>query len=154
MATPPQALANHANAQLSTGPRTDSGKNTSSQNATRHALTARGLIVPLGLESAFAGLEEELRVNLIPVGGLEDTIFARILECAWNLQRCRLAQAQLFEKAADLSIDPLLDDQNEAKLNSPVSTNTPVNSRTPCTRVCANSASSRPKPNTAPPSAL
>ena len=115
MATTAQALANHANAQHSTGPLTDEGKAKAALNATRHSLTSRGLIVPLGLESAFANIEEDLRINLIPVGGLEDILFARILECAWNLHRCRLAQAQLFEKATDLAIDPLLDDQNEAK---------------------------------------
>ena len=115
MATPAQALANLANAQHSTGPRTEEGKASSSQNATRHSLTTRGLIVPLGLEAAFSDLEEELRFNLIPIGGLEEFIFTRVLECAWNLHRCRLAQTQLFDKTEDLSLDPLLDDQNEAK---------------------------------------
>ena len=116
MTTPAQALANHANAQHSTGPRTDEGKATSALNATRHALTSRGLIVPLGLESAFTDLEETLRINLIPIGGLEETLFTRILECTWNLHRCRLAQAQLFEQALDPSIDPLLEnEQNEPK---------------------------------------
>src|SRR5882724_5799554 len=87
MATPAQILANRENAQHSTGPTTEEGKAVSAGNAVRHSLTARGLIVPLGLETG------------------------------WNLERCRRAQAQLFEKtaAADLSIDPLLDDQNEAK---------------------------------------
>ena len=116
MATPAQALANHANAQHSTGPLTDEGKAKAALNATRHSLTSRGLIVPLGLESAFATLEEELRSNLIPVGGLEETLFTRILECTWNLHRCRLAQAQLFEQALDPSVDPLLEnEQNEPK---------------------------------------
>ena len=115
MATAAQALANHENAQHSTGPRTDEGKAKAALNATRHSLTARGLIVPLGLETDFAELEEALRINLLPVGGLEETIFARILECTWNLHRCRIAQARLFETATDLFIDPLLDDQNEAK---------------------------------------
>jgi len=117
MATPAQILANRENAQHSTGPTTEEGKAVSAGNAVRHSLTARGLIVPLGLETAFADFEAALRINLIPNGGLEGVIFQRILESGWNLERCRRAQAQLFEKtaAADLSIDPLLDDQNEAK---------------------------------------
>ena len=117
MATPAQILANRENAQHSTGPKTEEGKGASAANATRHALTARGLIVPLGLESAFTDFETALRINLIPNGRFEEIIFQRILECGWNLERCRRAQAQLFEQtaAADLSVDPLLDDQNEAK---------------------------------------
>ena len=117
MATPAQVLANRENAQHSTGPKTEQGKAVCAGNAIRHSLTARGLIVPLGLESAFADFETALRINLIPNDGLEEIIFQRILECGWNLERCRRAQSQLFEKtaAADLSIDPLLDDQNEAK---------------------------------------
>src|SRR6266566_5196035 len=117
MATPTQILANRQNAQHSTGPTTDHGKAICAANAVRHALTARGLIVPLGLESAFADCESALRINLNPNGGLEAIGFQRILECAWNLEHCRRAQAQLFEQtaAADLSIDPLLDEQNEAK---------------------------------------
>ena len=115
MATPAQTLANQANAQHSTGPRTEDGKAKAALNAVRHNLTSRGLIVPLGLEATFAGLEGQLRADLIPEGGMQETIFTRILECSWNLHRCRLAQTQLFEKSTDLAIDPLLDDQNEAK---------------------------------------
>ena len=69
------------------------------------------------MEGGFSGMEAALRIDLIPNGGLQEIIFERIIECAWNLERCRHVQAQLFDKtAADFSIDPLLDDQNEAKL--------------------------------------
>src|ERR1700733_345130 len=114
MASPAQVLANRENAQHSTGPKTEQGKAASAGNAVRHSLTARGLIVPLGMETDFENVESAFRINLIPVGGLEEVIFQRILESGWNLERCRRAQAQLFEQtaAADLSIDPLLDDQN------------------------------------------
>src|SRR5882724_12689038 len=100
MATPAQILANRETAQHSTGPTSDHGKAICATNAVRHGLTARGLIVPLGLESAFADCEAALRFNLVPNGGLEEVIFQRILECGWNLERCRRAQAQLFENTA------------------------------------------------------
>ena len=38
MATPAQIAANTANAQRSTGPRTEAGKSITSQNATTHGL--------------------------------------------------------------------------------------------------------------------
>ena len=111
MATAAQVLANRENAQLSTGPTTVEGKAKASQNAVRHNLTARGLIVPLGLEQAFAEVEAILRDSLAPLADLQELVFKRILECAWNLERCRLAEATLFAQSDDKTLDPLLDTQ-------------------------------------------
>ncbi len=110
-----QIDANRANAQLSTGPRTAEGKSASAKNATRHGLTARGLIVLPGLEDEFEKHEAGLRDSLRPWGELQETVFMRALECSWNLRRCRRAEAQLYATAADSAVDPLLDDENEAK---------------------------------------
>ena len=109
MATPAQVLANRENAQLSTGPRTQEGKAKAAQNAVRHNLTARGLIVPLGMEDDFASVEAALLEHLQPLGDLQDLLFKRILECAWNVERCRRAEAQLFAQSEDHGLDPLLD---------------------------------------------
>lgn len=114
-ATAAQIDANRAHALHSTGPRTDEGKAASSKNATRHGLTARGLIVLPGLEDDFTAHEAGLRESLRPWGELQEAIFMRALESSWNLRRCRLAEAKLYSTAADPSVDPLLDDQNEAK---------------------------------------
>jgi hypothetical protein len=46
MATPAQIIANQANAQRSTGPRTVEGKQASSANATSHGLTSRSTVLP------------------------------------------------------------------------------------------------------------
>jgi hypothetical protein len=70
----------------------------------------RGLIVLPGHESAFQQLEAGLRSELRPVGTLQEVFFLRILECSWNLHRCRVAEAQL-----NLETDPLLDDATAAK---------------------------------------
>jgi hypothetical protein len=43
---PSRAATNRANSQHSTGPRTESGKQRSSQNALRHGLTARTAVLP------------------------------------------------------------------------------------------------------------
>ena len=115
MSTPAQILANRENAQLSTGPLTEAGKAASSQNALRHGLAARGLIVLPGQEPAFADLEYQLRRSLVPGSPLQETIFKRVLESTWNLHRCRLAEAQFYFTATDHNIDPLLDDANAAK---------------------------------------
>lgn len=45
MATPQQIEANRQNAQASTGPKTDAGKERSSLNATRHGFTGQTLVL-------------------------------------------------------------------------------------------------------------
>jgi hypothetical protein len=115
MATESQITANRINAQLSTGPRSDDGKVASSMNALRHGLASRGLIVLPGQEDSFEELETGLRAALNPIGILQETIFKCALESAWNLHRCRLAAAQLYLAASDETVDPLLDDQNQAQ---------------------------------------
>lgn len=107
-----QIESNRVNARLSTGPKTEAGKAASSQNSTRHALTARGLIIPAGHEQAFTDHEAGLRVSLRPATPLQEVIFARALESSWNLYRCRLAEAQLH---SETGVDPLLDTDNSAR---------------------------------------
>lgn len=51
MATDKQIAANRANALLSTGPRTYSGRESSKLNALRHGLTAKTLILAHEKES-------------------------------------------------------------------------------------------------------
>ena len=108
MATDRQITANRDNAKLSTGPRTEAGLAASSRNHTTHNLTAKGLIILPGLEDDFAQLQTGLLDSLQPDGQLQQVLFARILECSWNLQRCRLAEHQLYQSCP--RIDPLLDD--------------------------------------------
>ena len=98
MSTDKQIAANRANAQQSTGPNTEAGKSASSQNAAKHSLTSKYLIIRTGEEAAFAELESGLRAELKPTGALSEVIFKRVIECAWNLERCRLADYELHEE--------------------------------------------------------
>src|SRR6266566_5282780 len=114
MATAAQVLANRENAQLSTGPLTSEGKQKASQNAAKHHLTGRGIIILPGQETNFHRLESGLRESLIPKGELQETLFIRILESAWTLHRCRLAEEQLYASTSDPTLDPLLDETSAA----------------------------------------
>jgi hypothetical protein len=51
--SPAQLAANAANAQYSSGPRTPEGKTHSSQNASKHGLTARGVVIAPGEQEEF-----------------------------------------------------------------------------------------------------
>ncbi|MBI4902748.1 MAG: hypothetical protein HY820_03885 [Acidobacteria bacterium] len=112
MATDKQIEANRLNSDKSTGPRTEAGKQKSSQNSLRHGLAAQGFLVAEDQQDKFTRLQDGLRVFLNPHGPVQMLLFTQVLASAWNLERCNLAQADLFLESG---IDPFLDDKNEPK---------------------------------------
>ena len=105
MTSTAQAVANAANAQLSTGPRTAEGKARSSRNAVKHGLTSKQLVIAPGEEKDFAELHDSLLEQLAPEGALEMGIFNILCHAAWNLQRFRTLEAQLTAGALDSLLD-------------------------------------------------
>ena len=102
-----QINANRLNALHSTGPKTEAGKEASSKNASKHNLTSKYLIILPGQEEAFAELESGLRSKLKPQGTLEEVLYKRIVECSWNLERCRQAELQVLTIIGHFDIDPM-----------------------------------------------
>jgi hypothetical protein len=94
MAAPAQIIANQANAQHSGGPRTTQGKASVSQNALRHGLTARHLVIRPEQQEEFNSLQDSLRDELAPQGAIETITFHDLLHAAWNLHRFRLIEAE------------------------------------------------------------
>ncbi len=92
MASASQTLANQANAQQSTGPRTSEGRAASSTNSLRHGLTATS-------ESLFAAKPEEreqysqlqstLRAECIPTGTTENLIFEQYTYASFQCLRAQ-----------------------------------------------------------------
>ena len=77
--------ANRRNAQLSTGPKTNEGKNWARRNALKHGILAPALLITQG-EGAedpaeFAELLGGLRTDLAPVGMLEEIMVENIAMC-------------------------------------------------------------------------
>jgi hypothetical protein len=112
-ATAAKLEANRANAQKSTGPRTEEGKARSSRNAVKHGLSSRDLVIRSEERETFNDWLAEYRAELDPQGSLEEALFNQIVYADWNLARVRRLEAELFTG----DVDPLLDEQNEAKLD-------------------------------------
>mgnify|MGYP001189967967 CR=1 FL=1 len=95
MATPQQTAANQANAQLSTGPRTEAGKAASSQNARKHGLSSQYLPLSPEERPLFEQLEADLRSQVNPSGALQESIFIELAAAAWkrNIVNRLLAEA-------------------------------------------------------------
>jgi hypothetical protein len=113
MTSPAQAAANAANAQLSTGPRTEEGKARSARNSLKHGLTAKDLIVREDEQEEFNDLHHSLREQLAPEGAVEMIAFNELLHAAWNLTRFRRLESAL---AID-GLDPLLDESSARTLD-------------------------------------
>jgi hypothetical protein len=118
--SPASQIANTANAQLSTGPRTEEGKRQSSQNARTHGLTANHPVVPDEDRAAFHELRTQLHAETKPQGALQQIVFEELLHSAWNLRRVRAMEAQLHASAPDALLTddpPLTADGPAAKLD-------------------------------------
>jgi len=113
MATAAQIIANQTNAQLSTGPKTAEGKAAVAQNAIRHGLTARNLVIREDEREEFAAFQEELSAELDPQGPIETITFHELLHAAWNLRRFRRLEAE----SSLGSIDDFTDPQTTAVLD-------------------------------------
>lgn len=95
MSTAAQITANIANAQKSSGARTEEGQKASSQNATRTGLYTEGDFVLPYERKAYAELQADLQSELSPVGTLEQTLVNEIRRATWRLWRCGKIETNL-----------------------------------------------------------
>jgi hypothetical protein len=104
--------ANRANAQLSTGPRTEAGKAKSSLNAVKTGLTGRTVLLPAEDAAAYGAHIERFRKELKPVGERETQLVQSLADTQWRLDRIpglefglfalgRKRYADLFEEEED-----------------------------------------------------
>ena len=76
-----------------TGPRTPEGKARSSQNARKHGLSARDVIVDDDDEEEFSELRDAYQAELAPQGIIEQEIFDQLVVAAWRLRLVRRLEA-------------------------------------------------------------
>jgi len=91
--TPAKAAANKKNSENSTGPKSAQGKRFASQNAIRHAILTRDLLLPGESRTTFDRIREELFTDFAPVGPRE-FIQAEIYTASyWRLHRVYRGEA-------------------------------------------------------------
>ena len=94
MASAAQFNANRQNAQSSTGPRTPEGKARVAQNAIKHGLTSKHLIIRPEEQDEFDDLQTSLYLELDPQGAVETVTFHDLIHAAWNLHRLRRMEVE------------------------------------------------------------
>ncbi len=91
---PTRAAINRANAQHSTGPRTAEGKSASSQNAFKHGLYSKQLVLPGEDPAELDALRADLRREHQPATTTEDILVNELAEHYWRLRRMRKFEAR------------------------------------------------------------
>ena len=111
--SPAKIAANIANAQASTGPRTEAGRATSSRNAITHGLFATHDFIRPGEEPLYEQSKATLNSELSPEGMLESSLANEIHRAMWRLRRCGQVEAAFLAISPP---DPMQNDpmQDEA----------------------------------------
>jgi hypothetical protein len=96
-----RAAANRANSQHSTGPRTDAGKQRSSQNALRHGLTAASPVLPSEDRAAYENHRRQFFDEYKPATPTESQLVQELADTSWRLNRIPLLEADVLARAAN-----------------------------------------------------
>ena len=92
---------NQANAQHSTGPRTEAGKQRSSRNALTHGLTAASPVLPSEDRAAYEAHCRGFRDEYQPATPTETQFVRELADTAWRLNRIPKLEAALLDRAAN-----------------------------------------------------
>jgi hypothetical protein len=107
MASPAQITANQNNATLSTGPRTEEGKQTASRNNFRHGLASSQLIIEGESIAEFNALRDALIEEHQPATPTETALVTGMAQHYWLAQRAIGLQTAAFTSATEVDAKKL-----------------------------------------------
>jgi hypothetical protein len=115
MTTEKQTAANRRNAKLSTGPKTEEGRKTSSLNSYKHGITGQTEIMTPEQANAHDAFVNAIIDDLLPVGALERQLANSISESHWRMNRVVALENNLIANSdftlrpdnSDVDYDPL-----------------------------------------------
>ena len=117
-----RVATNRRNAQRSTGPRTLNGKRISRQNALKHGVLARHVLLASERARDLTELDRRLRAALRPADEMESLLVDRVVSSAWRLRRVLQAESAELDRARAAVLyskddDPSAEfDENVAKM--------------------------------------
>jgi hypothetical protein len=94
-----RATINRQNAQHSTGPRTEAGKQRSSMNALQHGLTATTAVLPTEDPATYQQHCLNFQNEYQPATPTETHLVQELTDTSWRLNRIPLLEAQLLSPA-------------------------------------------------------
>jgi hypothetical protein len=87
---------NRANAQHSTGPKTEAGKQRSSLNALRHGLTSQIVVMPTEELEAYQLHLKSFTEEYDPLGATESNLVQALADASWRLNRVVALETNLL----------------------------------------------------------
>lgn len=103
MATEKQIISNIENAKRSTGPKTPAGKTMVAQNALKHGVFSKQIVLQEESMDEFEELKGEFYSQFQPQGLLEGLFLERALTAAWRLSRMMQIESILMNHATKKS---------------------------------------------------
>ena len=91
-----RAAINRANAQKSTGPCTEAGKQRSKMNAFRHGLTGQTVVLPAEDHSAYERHSQSFLNEYHPKDATETQLVQSLIDTSWRLNRAATIETNLF----------------------------------------------------------
>jgi hypothetical protein len=98
MASSAQLTANRANAQLSTGPRSDAGKAAASRNASSHGLASSTVVLAREDAADFDRMLETYVREFAPSSEHQHFLVRQMVEARWRLERIRRVETALLDQ--------------------------------------------------------
>ena len=117
-----QLAANRANAEHSTGPKSEDGKKISSQNARRHGITAQTTIMTEEDRIEHDKFCANLMDDLAPVGGMEIFYASSVAEEAWRLNHARAQSNNVVALGHFEETNEIYDDADHPEIQTAVTT--------------------------------
>jgi hypothetical protein len=97
MSSSAQISANQANAQKSTGPKTEAGKQTASQNRRSHGLGGKFQVLPCEHQPEYEQLLQELDDEYHPRGASKALLIEQMAESSWTRHRALRLQSTALD---------------------------------------------------------
>jgi len=91
-----RTATNRANAQKSTGPRTEAGKQRTRLNALRHGLTGHTIVLPTEDHSAYQRHSQSFLDEYQPKQATETHLVQSLIDTSWQLNRAAAVETNLF----------------------------------------------------------
>ena len=116
MSTDRQIEANRSNARKSTGPRTPDGKARVAENALKHGLVGRHIVLPNENARKYNEFRAGIFLSLEPEGDLECLLADTIVAHGWRLRRIPMLEAAVHRRSRhDRSIQQAQEVLGEAR---------------------------------------
>ncbi len=106
MSSQAQIHANRENSQLSTGPRSDTGKAASSRNATSHGLSSAEPVLPCEDMSNYLVLLNSYIAEFSPSTPHEEFLVSQMVSARWRLDRVQRMENAFLEGMLDETTNP------------------------------------------------